>query len=110
MAGLKIFVSFEFDKDNDLKNNFFEQSKRHTSHRVRNFSLNEVYPDEEWKKKARAAIRKCNLAIVLVVLVGEDTHNAPGVRTEVDIARGLKKPRVPSDTSRKALHRLIVCP
>ena len=89
MAGLKIFVSFEFDKDNDLKNNFFEQSKRNTSHRVRNFSLNEVYPDEEWKKKARAAIRKCDLVIVLV---GEDTHNAPGVQTEIDIARGLKKP------------------
>lgn len=89
MANLNIFVSFEFDKDKDLKNDFYRQSKDLTPHRVRDFSLNETYPDEEWKKKARSAIRKCDLVIVLV---GQDTHNAPGVKTEVDIARGLKKP------------------
>ena len=28
----------------------------------------------------------------MIVLVGEDTHNAPGVRTEVDMARSFGKP------------------
>ena len=86
---LRIFVSFEFDRDSDLKNNFYEQAKELTTHRVRNFSLNEAYPDAEWVEKARSAIRSCH---VVVVLVGQDTHNAPGVRTEVKIARRLGKP------------------
>ena len=89
MAQLKIFVSFAFDKDRDLKNNFYEQARIHTQHRIENCSLNEAYPTQEWKGKARNAIRGCD---VVIVLVGSDTHNAPGVRTEVDMALSLKKP------------------
>lgn len=89
MPNLKIFVSFEFDKDGNLKNSFFEQAKENTPHRVRNFSLNEAYPSDEWKDKARSAIRECDLVIVLV---GQDTHSSLGVKTEVGIARDLKKP------------------
>ena len=86
---LRIFVSFEFDKDNDLKENFYGQAKRETRHHVRNFSLNEAYPDAEWVEKARSKIEECD---VVIVLVGPDTHNAPGVRTEVELARRLGKP------------------
>ena len=89
MATLDIFASFEFDKDKDLSNNFFEQSKLLSPHRVRNFSLKEDYPDVEWKRRARSAIAECDLVIVLV---GQDTHNAPGVKIEVDMARGMGKP------------------
>lgn len=89
MSTLNIFVSFEFDKDNELKNNFYEQAKEQTPHRVRNCSLNEAYPDEAWRNKARDAIRECD---VVVVLIGEDTHNAQGVIVETDIARSLNKP------------------
>ena len=46
-------------------------------------------PDPGVKGKARVAIRECD---VVIVLIGQDTHNAPGVRTEVDMARSLKKP------------------
>ena len=90
MPTLDIFASFEFDKDNDLKNNFFRQAKdNNTQHRARNCSLREAYPTEEWKGKARQAIGECD---VVVILIGQDTHNAPGVKTEVDIARSLGKP------------------
>lgn len=89
MLDLNIFVSFEFDKDNDLKNNFYEQAKEHTQHRVRNSSLNEAYPDDAWKNRARAAIRECD---VVVVLIGQDTHNAQGVIVETDMARSMNKP------------------
>ena len=89
MPRLSIFVSFEFDKDHDLKNSFFEQAKEHTQHRVRNCSLNEAYPDEDWKNQARKAIAECD---VVVVLIGQDTHNASGVIVETDIARSLNKP------------------
>ena len=90
MPTLDIFASFKYDKDNDLKNNFFRQAKdNNTQHHVRNHSLNEAYPTEEWKGKARQAIRECD---VVVILIGKDTHSAAGVRTEVDIARSLGKP------------------
>ena len=89
MPSLRIFVCFEFDRDEDLKNNFYEQAREHTQHRVRNCSLNEAYPDEQWKKKAKKAIVECD---VVVVLIGKDTHNAQGVIVETDIARSLHKP------------------
>ena len=86
---LCIFVSFEFDKDGDLKDNFYGQAEEHTEHCIHNCSLNEAYPTKQWVEKARSAIRSCH---VVVVLVGQDTHNAPGVRTEVKIARRMDKP------------------
>ena len=89
MATLNIFVSFEFDKDRNLRDSFYEQAKLQTQHRVRNCSLREAYPEEEWKREARDAIQVCD---VVIVLIGEDTHNAPGVRTEVDMARSFGKP------------------
>ena len=89
MATLNIFVSFEFDKDKDLQNNFYRQAKHETSHRIRDCSLHESYPDEAWKRKARNAIGGCD---VVVVLIGQDTHNSPGVIVETDIARSLHKP------------------
>jgi hypothetical protein len=89
MLTLNIFVSFEFDKDKDLQNNFYRQAKEETNHRIRDCSLHESYPDEAWKNKARNAIRQCD---VVVVLIGEDTQNAPGVIVETDMARSFGKP------------------
>lgn len=89
MPTLRIFVSFEFDKDKKLKSDFFGQAKRETQHRIVNKSLNESYPNEYWQQKARKAIEECD---VVVVLIGQDTHNAPGIKTELRIARELNKP------------------
>lgn len=89
MSTLNIFVSFEFNKENELKENFYRQAEEHCPHRIRNCSLNEAYPDDRWKRKAREAIEVCD---VVVVLIGEDTHNAQGVIVETDIARSLNKP------------------
>ena len=91
MPILNIFVSFEFDKDQDLQNNFYRQAKQKTNHSVRDCSLHESYPDEVWKNKARDAISQCD---VVIVLIGQDTHNAPGVIVETDMARSLRKPVV----------------
>ena len=88
MPNLNIFVSFEFDKDGDLKNNFYRQAEGLTQHRILNCSLNEAYPDESWKDRARAAIRECD---VVIVLIGQDTHNAEGVLVETDMARSMNK-------------------
>lgn len=89
MATLDIFVSFEFHKDDKLRRDFYGQAKRRTNHKIRNCSLRESYPDDEWEEKARDAIDGCD---VVVVLVGQDTHNAQGVIEETGIARSLRKP------------------
>ena len=89
MAVLNIFVSFEYDKDKELVNAFLHQAKEHSPHRIRDKSLKEDYPDDAWKKRASDAIRACD---VVVVLVGEDTHNARGIIVETDMARSLDKP------------------
>ena len=89
MPTLNIFVSFEFGKDHDLQNNFYIQAEKHTQHRILDCSLHESYPDEEWKNKARAAIRPCD---VVVVLIGQDTHNAQGVVVETNTACSFGKP------------------
>ena len=91
MARLNIFISFEFDKDNSLKNSFYDQAREHTQHRARNCSLNKAYPDQAWKNRARQAIQESD---VVFVLIGQDTHNAPGVLVETDMARSLNKPTI----------------
>lgn len=89
MATVNIFVSFEYDKDKDLRNNFYQQAKTLSPHRIGDSSLRKTYPNNDWKDKARNAIRQCD---VVIILIGEATHNAPGVKIEVDIARNLGKP------------------
>ena len=92
MAKVKIFLSFEFDKDADLYRNFFQQAHRgDSSHDIEDYSLNEAYRphDGSWLKKAREQI---DLADIVVVALGDDTHNAPGVIKEVGEANQFKKP------------------
>lgn len=106
MATLNVFVSFEYDKDKDLKDNFFRQAEANTSHRVENCSLNERYETDEWRRKAQNAIRGCD---VVIVLIGDDTHNAPGVIVETDMARSLGKPIIqvrPQTRTAQGLTRL----
>ena len=59
VATLNIFVSAEFDRDNELKNHFLALAKEKIPHRVRDCSLHEPYPDERWKSKAR----KCHTGL-----------------------------------------------
>lgn len=89
MATVNIFASFEFDKDANLKNNFYQQAKKYSSHHIRNSALREAHRADDWQDKAKVAISKCDL---VVVLIGQDTHSAKGVEVEVDIARRLGKP------------------
>ena len=73
---------------------------------MRNCSLKEAYPDERWKNKAREAIAECD---AVVVLIGQDTHNAPGVIVETDMADSLGKPIIqvrPQGRPYKGLTRL----
>ena len=85
----KVFVSFDFDNDRQLKHLLIGQSKHPSaSFSVADWSLKEAAPEHNWQSKARNAIQRSDL---VVVLVGRHTHRAPGVLAEVEMARLAKK-------------------
>lgn len=87
---VNVFLSFEFGKDNELHHNFYAEAEHHSDYEIIDCSLNEAYhPDSQWLNKARKQIA---LSDIVIVVLGEDTHNAPGVIKEVGEANQLKKP------------------
>jgi hypothetical protein len=88
----KVFVSFDFDNDQQLKHLLIGQTKRgDLPFSVVDESLKEAQPEPRWKEAARRAIRGSDL---VVVLVGRSTHRARGVLAEVAMAREEGKPVV----------------
>ena len=91
MPRTKIFVSFDYETDCELKETLIGQADQQASpFSVADFSLQERQPESDWLSKAQSAIARCD---VFVTILGQNTHNAPGVLKEIAIARGLKKPR-----------------
>lgn len=87
---IRVFLSFEFGRDNELHRNFYSQAMQYSEYEIIDYSLNEPYhPDPLWLNKARKQI---GLSDIVIVVVGEDTHNAPGVEKEVTVANQLKRP------------------
>lgn len=81
----KVFVSFDFDNDRVLKDFIIGQARLADSpFEVVDHSLKEAAPEPDWPKKARAAIKRSELVLVVV---GPHTHKAQGVLKEVAIAR-----------------------
>ena len=89
MAKVGVFFSYEFTKDKELCGSFFKQAKGESPHAIRNYSLNKVHPPDNWEEKAENQIAQCN---IVIIVIGQDTHNAPGVEVEKDIAKRLGKP------------------
>jgi hypothetical protein len=89
MAKTRVFVSFDFDNDQALKALIIGQSRLPDSaFEVTDGSLKEAQSPREWEAKARAAI---NRADVFIVMLGPKTRSAPGVRKEVKMANELGK-------------------
>jgi hypothetical protein len=85
----KVFISFDFDQDKALKDLLIGQSRNpECPFDVIDSSLAEAAPEKNWAEQARDHIRKADQVIVLL---GANTHRAPGVLREVDIARELGK-------------------
>ena len=81
----KVFVSFDFDNDRVLKDFILGQARLADSpFEVVDHSLKEAAPERDWPLKARAAIKRSELVLVMV---GRQTHRAQGVLREVSMAR-----------------------
>lgn len=88
----RVFVSFDFDYDKTLKDFIIGQSRLPDSpFEVIDTSLKEAQPMTTWEAKARTAIRRSDLVLVMV---GRYTHRTPGVLKEVQMAREEGKPIV----------------
>jgi hypothetical protein len=85
----KVFISFDFDEDRSLRDLLMGQSKNPVCpFEVIDHSLHEAAPEKEWTEKAEAHIRRADLVIVIV---GQYTHRAPGVLKEIKLSRSLGK-------------------
>lgn len=88
----RVFVSFDFDHDRALKDFILGQAKLTDSpFEVIDHSLSEAAPEHNWESKARAAIKRSD---IVLVMVGKHTHRAHGVLKEVAMAREADVPIV----------------
>jgi hypothetical protein len=85
VAKKRVFVSFDFDRDKVLKDFIVGQARSGSLPvEIVDTSLKEAAPMATWQQKAELAIRRSQL---VVVMVGPQTHRAPGVLKEVAMAR-----------------------
>lgn len=90
MKRKKVFVSFDFDNDKALKDLIIGQARLSDSpFDVADHSLKEAAPQSDWEAKARRAIARSD---VVIVMLGSRTKSASGVKREVKMATDLLKP------------------
>ena len=89
MAKARVFTSFDFDHDEDLRNLLVGQSKNSDSpFEMADWSVKEPMTGD-WKEKVKRRMRQTDQ---VVILCGEHTHTATGVSAELRIAQDEKKP------------------
>ena len=89
MANKRVFTSFDFDHDEDLRNLLVGQSRNPDSpFDLADWSVKEPMTGD-WKAKVRTRIKKVDQVIVMC---GEHTDTATGVNAELLIAQDEEKP------------------
>ena len=77
MTKKRTYFCFDFDEDQGLKHHMVGQIKLPDSpFEGADWSMKEAALQQNWEAEAEARIRRSD---VVVVLVGEKTHKAPGV-------------------------------
>ena len=84
-----VFISFDYDHDNDLRGNLVAQARNPESpFSITDWSVRHRI-EENWRREVRDRIRRADLAIMIC---GEHTHDAPGVAAEITLTREEGKP------------------
>ena len=85
MAKKRVFISFDYDNDNGLKNLLAGQAKLSDSpFEIIDWSLKEAAPEKDWEDKALGKIKRAD---IVVVIAGTNTYRASGVKKEIKMAR-----------------------
>ena len=88
MAKVPVYISFDYDHDDDLKVLLAGQAKHPDSpFEIIDHSIKE--PSAGWKENARAQIKRSDQVIVIC---GEYTDTATGVSVEINLANEEGKP------------------
>ena len=83
-ARRRVFISFDFDHDEELRDALVAQAKNPGSpFEIVDYSVREPF-ESKWRDRVRSRIRKTDLTIVIC---GEHTHTAKGVAAELTITR-----------------------
>lgn len=89
MTKSRVFISFDYDHDEDIKTMLAGQAKLPDSP----FDFCDASVKEhltgDWKEKVKNRMKNCDQVIFLC---GMSTHTAAGVSAELEIAREIKKP------------------
>lgn len=89
MPAKRVFISFDFDHDEDLRNLLAGQAKHPDSpFEIKDRSLKEPLTGD-WKEKVR---RRMDNVDLVIVICGEYTHTAKGVSAELTITQEANKP------------------
>ena len=81
MPKKRVFISFDYDNDLNLKNLLVGQAQLSDSpFEISDWSLKEAAPEKDWEEKALAKIRRSD---IVVVIKGNSTYRASGVRKQV---------------------------
>ena len=84
MAKRRVFISFDYDHDSDLKSLLVGQSKNSDSpFEITDMSIKEAVSND-WKEYARRRIKGCD---IVIVICGRYTDSAAGVSSELKIAQ-----------------------
>ena len=86
-----VFLSFEFDRDRSRRGAFIGQAKQLCKFALKDQSLPAAVHDEKWRNAVKKRMQKSD---VVIVLLGQDTHNAPGVKDELSLAGEVECPIV----------------
>ena len=78
-----VFLSFEFEKDAGRRGAFFHQAGLHCEYVLQDKSLPAAQHDEGWRKQVK---NRMEVSDVVIVMLGPDTQNAPGVKDELGLA------------------------
>ena len=78
-----VFLSFEFEKDAGRRSVFIGQAKQHCEFVLKDKSLPAAEHDDKWRRDAKERMK---VSDVVIVLLGPDTQNAPGVKDELSLA------------------------
>lgn len=89
MAKQRVFISFDYDNDEDIKKMLVGQSKLDDS--PFEFKDNSVKAPltGDWEEKVKRRLGNCDQ---MIVLCGNKTHTAKGVTAELKLAQELKLP------------------
>lgn len=87
MGVRRIYVSFDFDHDAELRGSFVAQANRHSRHRIVDCFLPAAI-DGKW---TRDAINRIGKSDFVVFICGANTHSAKGVEAEMTITLQLGK-------------------